>query len=75
MSEWIDFDQWKNCARMERSGFIFEVANAEGLSLLTPCVQNLQMPWDWKSKPVRFRVVESPKPRHSSPIPKPQQQP
>ena len=72
MTDWIDFDQWKDCTRMERPGFIFEVSNAEGLSLLTPCVPNLQIPWDWKSNPVRFRVVEAPGPRHSTPIPRSQ---
>ena len=74
MSDWINFDLWKDCARMERPGFVFEVVNADGHSLFTPCVQPLQIPWDWKSAPVRFRIVEAPKPRHSSPLPKPQQQ-
>lgn len=72
MADWVEFGQWKECANMERPGFIFEVANAEGLSLFTPCATPLQTPWDWKSGPVRFRLVEAPRPRHSTPIPRPQ---
>jgi len=72
MSEWIGFDQWKDCARMERPGFVFEVKNAAGQSLFTPCAYPLQKPWDWTSAPVQFRLVQEAKPRHSAPIPKPQ---
>jgi hypothetical protein len=72
MSDWIDFDQWHNCARMERPGFVFEVRNGEGRRLLTPCTVPLQLPFEWRSPPVDFRLVEAPKPRRSNPIPKPQ---
>jgi hypothetical protein len=75
MSDWIDFDQWKDCARMERPGFVFEVENADGHRLLTPCTHILQLPWDWQSAPVRFRLATAPKPRHSQPIPEPQKRP
>ena len=71
MGEWTDFQQWKDCTRLERPGMVFEVINADGQSLLTPCVEKLNLPWDWKSAPVRFRVVAAPKPRHSTPIPPP----
>jgi hypothetical protein len=74
MAEWLVFDQWKECAELERPGFIFEVSNAEGHSLFTPCMTPLQLPWDWKSGPVRFRLVEAQKPRHSTPIPAPKPQ-
>jgi hypothetical protein len=72
MSDWIDFDRWTECARMERPGFVFEVANGEGQSLLTACTPTLRLPFDWTSPPVRFRQVEAVRPRHSNPIPKPQ---
>ena len=72
MSDWIDFDQWHNCARMERPGFVFEVRNGEGRSLLTPCTVPLQLPFEWRSPPVDFRLVKALKPRRSNPIPKPQ---
>lgn len=75
MSDWIDFDQWKDCARLERPGYAFEVKNAEGQSLFTACTVPLRLPSDWKSPPFHFRLVEEPKPRHSTPIPKPQQRP
>lgn len=75
MSDWIDFDQWKNCARMERPGYVFEVRNAAGDSLFTPCTHPLQTPSDWTSAPVRFRLVPEPEPRHSAPIPGPRQRP
>jgi hypothetical protein len=69
MSDWIDFDRWKDCAGMERPGVVFEVVNAQGQTLLTPCVERLETPWDWKSGPVRFRAVAAPKARRSDPIP------
>jgi hypothetical protein len=75
MSEWIDFDQWTDCIRLERPGYVFEVMNGEGRSLLTVCAMPLQLPFDWKSPPVQFRLVEEPKPRHSEPVPKPRQAP
>jgi hypothetical protein len=72
MSDWIPYDRWQECTRMERPGFVFEVRNEEGQSLLTPCTIPLQLPFDWKSPPVRFRLVAEPPPRRSSPIPEPQ---
>lgn len=71
MGEWIDIERWVDCSSMERPGFIFEVSNAEGQSLFTPCVEELTFPFDWKSKPIKFRAIEEPKPRHSAPIPEP----
>ncbi|WP_230533555.1 hypothetical protein [Microvirga roseola] len=75
MSEWVDFDQWKDCTRPKRPGYVFEVTNGEGQSLLTACTTPLQLPFDWKSAPLRYRPVAEPKPHHSMPIPKPQQRP
>ncbi|PVE26198.1 hypothetical protein DC522_00030 [Microvirga sp. KLBC 81] len=72
MSDWINFDQWHDCAQMERPGFVFEVKNKEGQSLLTTCTVPLQLPFDWKSPPACFRLIEAPEPRRSNPIPKPQ---
>ena len=72
MTDWIDFDEWHRCVRMERPGIIFEVRNDEGLSLFTPCTQPLAVPFDWQSPPTRFRTVSEPEPRHSEPLPKPQ---
>ncbi|MBX9741707.1 MAG: hypothetical protein K2X62_16655 [Beijerinckiaceae bacterium] len=73
MTDWVSFDQWANCSGMEKPGYVFEVANAEGKTLLTPCDPKLQKPWDWASGPVRFRLVPQGKPRRSDPIPPPQQ--
>jgi hypothetical protein len=73
MSDWTDFSEWSHCARMERPGYVFEVTNEEGKSLLTACTVPLQLPHDWKSPPLRFRLVASPKPRHSNPVPSPRQ--
>jgi hypothetical protein len=75
MSEWVAFDHWPECPRLERPGFIFEVSNGEGRSLFTTCTVPLQLPADWKSAPVRFRLVAAPAPRHSSPIPTPRSRP
>lgn len=71
MSEWIDFSRWDECAGMQRPGYAFEVENAEGLSLVTECIVPLTVPFDWKSVPLRFRIVELGKPTHSSPLPAP----
>jgi hypothetical protein len=75
MSDWIAFERWSECARMERPGYIFEVRNPEGHELLTTCTVPLTWPADWRSAPVAFRLIEEPKPRHSTPIPRPQQKP
>ncbi|WP_201859827.1 hypothetical protein [Microvirga soli] len=72
MSEWVDFERWKDCSQLQRPGYIFEVRNAEGQSLFTACDVPLKLPSGWTSAPVRFRLVEAPKPRHSAPIPKSQ---
>ena len=71
MSEWIDVSRWPECASMESPGLVFEVQNADQHILTTHCVVPLQLPFDWKTKPVRFRVVEEERPRHSSPLPPP----
>jgi len=71
MSEWVDFERWPDCVRMERPGYVFEVRNGEGLVMLTPCTVPLRLPFDWTSQPVRFRLVEQPRPRHSTPVPRP----
>ncbi|WP_163271101.1 hypothetical protein [Chelativorans alearense] len=71
MGEWIDFDRWPECASMERPGIVFEVQNAEGQTMATGCVAPLPLPFDWTSDPVRFRIVEQEKPRHSEPLPQP----
>jgi hypothetical protein len=71
MGEWLDFQQWTECARMSRPGHVFEVVNAQGKSMLTPCVQRLETPWDWTTGPVRFRLVPEAPPRRSTPMPEP----
>ena len=72
MGEWISIAQWQECVNMARAGIIFEIRNAEGLSLFTPCVMPMpKMPFDWKSPPVQFRAVPEPRPQRSTPIPPP----
>lgn len=72
MGEWIAISQWQECERMAGPGVVFEIRNAEGLSLFTPCTVPLPpMPFDWKSVPVRFRAVAEAAPEHSAPIPAP----
>jgi hypothetical protein len=72
MSEWMDIARWPECVEMMKSGVVFEIRNAEGRTMLTPCVQPLpQMPFDWKSRPTQFRAVAERRPEHSSPMPEP----
>ena len=72
VSEWLAIAQWAACEQMARPGIVFEIQNAEGLSLITRCSATLPpMPFDWKSPPVRFRAIVEPRPRHSDPIPPP----
>lgn len=73
MSEWVSFDRWAECAQMQRPGFVFEVVNSHGQRLLTQCEPKLPVPFDWRSAPVRFRLVEAPQLRRSQPAPKPQE--
>jgi len=72
VNEWLAIAQWQECERLARSGIVFEIQNAEGLSLFTPCTAALPaVPFDWKSPPLRFRAIAQTPPRHSDPIPKP----
>ncbi len=72
MGEWIAIALWQNCAQMAKPGIVFELRNAEGQSLLTPCVQPLPAaPFDWTSPPREFRAVPELKPERSAPLPAP----
>ena len=72
MSEWLAIAEWQRCVEMARPGIIFEIRNAEGNSLFTPCVTPLPAaPFDWKSPPLEWRAVPEPVPQHSSPLPPP----
>lgn len=72
MSDWMAIAQWAECQRLAQPGVIFEIRNAEGQTVFTPCVMPLPaMPFDWKSPPLVFRAVPEPPPRRSSPIPPP----
>jgi hypothetical protein len=72
MAEWIAIDQWERCVEMARPGIIFELRNADGLSLFTPCVVPMPPPpFDWKSAPIEFRAVLEAPPQHSAPLPPP----
>ena len=72
MIEWIAIAEWQRCLEMARPGIVFEIRNAAGQSLFTPCVATApQPPFDWKSPPLEFRAVREALPAHSSPIPAP----
>ena len=72
MSEWVAIAHWAECVKMERPGIAFEIRNAEGQSMFTPCVVPLPpMPFNWKSPAIEFRPVAQPKPLHSTPLPAP----
>jgi hypothetical protein len=72
MGEWITIAQWGKCLELAPAGIIFEISNAEGKSLFTPCVMPLpSKPFDWKSAPVWFRAIPQSPPQHSSPLPEP----
>jgi hypothetical protein len=58
MSDWMAIAQWQECERLARPGIVFEIQNADGLSLFAPCSPNIPaVPFDWKSPQVRFRAV------------------
>jgi hypothetical protein len=72
MSEWMAIAQWHECEKMTRPGVVFELKNAEGRTMLSPCVAQVPAkPFDWKSPPVMFRAVDAPKPQRSTPMPPP----
>lgn len=71
MSDWIDFSRWPECQSMQRPGYVFELANAEGKTLLMRCAPDAPRPAGWSTGPIRFRLVPEQPPRHSAPAPKP----
>jgi hypothetical protein len=71
MGEWLDFDRWPDCHELAKPGYVFEVSNEAGQTLLTECTVPLELPWDWRDPPTRFRLVLPPAPRHSAPLPEP----
>lgn len=72
MSEWMAIAQWHECEKMARPGIVFELRNAEGLTMLSPCTAQVpEKPFDWKSPPVVFRAVDAPRPQRSTPMPPP----
>ena len=72
MGEWLAISDWERCVEMARAGIVFEIRNAEGLSLFTPCVVPLPgMPFDWTTPAVEFRAILEAAPEHSTPIPPP----
>jgi hypothetical protein len=73
MSEWIDFIHWQECKAMERPGYIFEVVNADEQQMLTTCTAILEVPFDWTSLPVKFRLIVEPALNRSDPLPPPVQ--
>jgi hypothetical protein len=71
VSEWVPISLWGECGSMQRPGYVFEVRNSTGNTLLTRCTPTLPQPFDWKSPAVEFRLIPEPQPRHSTPIPEP----
>jgi hypothetical protein len=54
---------------------MFEIKNEQDQRQLMACTVPLTWPADWTSAPVAFRLIDEPKPRHSTPIPKTLQKP
>lgn len=69
MIEWIDFIHWQDCKAMEKPGYVFEVVNADDQRMLTPCIVPLEVPFDWSTLPIKFRIMPEQQPRHSAPVP------
>jgi hypothetical protein len=76
MSDWIAIAQWETCRDIARPGIIFEIRNAEGQQLFTPCVVPLPtIPFDWRSPPASFRAIPEPPAQRSVPMPEPRPEP
>jgi hypothetical protein len=72
ISDWMTIDQWQRCVEMAKPGIIFEIRNADGQSLFTPCTSTLPaVPFDWKTPATAFRAVDEPAPLRSGPLPPP----
>ena len=72
MGEWIAIEHWERCRELERPGIVFEIRNAEGLSLFTPCTATVPtVSFDWRLPPFEFRPIEEAAPEHSAPLPPP----
>lgn len=75
MSEWMPIGEWRRCAELARPGITFEIRNAEGMSLFTPCTDAVpKAPWDWKSPPSEFRAIAEAPAERSEPLPAPASQ-
>jgi hypothetical protein len=72
VGEWLAIEEWAKCAEMARPGIVFEVRNAEGLTLLTPCTAaRPPTPFDWRTPGIEFRAVVEAPPQRSAPLPPP----
>ena len=72
MSEWMPIDEWRRCVELARPGIAFEIRNAEGMSLFTPCTDAVpKAPWDWTSPPLEFRAISEAPAERSEPLPAP----
>ena len=69
--DWMNMDLWSECARMERPGYVFEIENAQGMTIQMHCAEAIPVPWDWTSPPQRFRLIVEPEAIRSDPIPPP----
>ena len=71
-ADWMSMEEWARCVELSSPGIVFELRNAEGMSLFTPCVMPPpEAPFDWKLPPHEFRAVPEPAPERSDPIPLP----
>jgi hypothetical protein len=70
-AEWMDMALWADCARLERPGYVFEIENAQGMTIQTPCTAQVDVPFDWTSPPLRFRLIAEQPAVRSTPMPKP----
>lgn len=66
---WLSMDRWSECRRLERPGYVVEIENAEGMKVWTGCLDAIEVPFDWTSPPLRFRLVPKPPPARDDPLP------
>ncbi len=72
MSEWMAIAQWHECEKLTRPGIVFELKNAEGLTMLSPCVAQVPaQAFRLEVAPGRVPRGRCARPRHSEPMPPP----
>ena len=69
--KWMSMERWPASAAMERPGYVFELENRYGMTIQMHWDEEIILPFDWTSPPLRFRLIVEAEAERSGPIPPP----